>query len=65
MHGVSVISNDGRLFKTLVFPSESISKAYIDMIAEDFAKIGYQVKLQYRGDKLVISISDKVYLIGE
>jgi ABC-type transport system substrate-binding protein len=65
MHGVTLISKDGNMFKISVFPSESISKAYIDMIAEDFAKIGYQVKLQYRDNKFVVNISDEVYLIGE
>ena len=65
MHGVSVISNDGRLFKVLVFPSRYVSEAYLDTLAEDFSKLGYPVKLDYRDGKRVLIISDKVVITGE
>jgi len=65
MHGVSVIGNDGHIFKTLVFPSRYISEGYLDTLAEDFCKLGYQIKLDYRDGKRVLIISDKVIITGE
>jgi len=65
MHGVSVISNDGNLFKILVFPSRYVSEAYLDTLAEDFSKLGYSIKLDYRDGKRLLIISDKVTVIGE
>jgi len=65
MHGVSVISNDGNLFKVLVFPSRYVSEAYLDTLAEDFSKLGYQIKLDFRDGKRVLIVSDKVVFMGE
>jgi len=65
MHGVSVISNDGNILKVLVFPSRYISEAYLDTLAEDFSKLGYQIKLDYRDGKRVLIISDKVIITSE
>jgi hypothetical protein len=65
MYGVSVISNDGRLFKTLIFPSRYVSEAYLETLAEDFSKLGYNVKLDFRDGKRVLIISDKVMIVGE
>jgi len=65
MHGVSVISNDGRLFKTLVFPSRYVSEGYLDTLAEDFSKLGYSIKVDCRDGKRVLIISDKVVITGE
>jgi len=65
MNGVSVISNDGNVLKILVFPSRYISDAYIDTLAEDFSKLGYQIKLDYRDGKRVLIVSDKVIITGE
>ena len=65
MHGVSVISNDGRLFKTLVFPSRYVSEGYLETLAEDFSKLGYNVKLDFRDGRRVLIISDKVVITGE
>ncbi len=65
MHGVSVISNDGRLFKTLVFPSRYVSEAYLETLAEDFSKLGYNVKFDFRDGKRVLIVSDKVVITGE
>jgi hypothetical protein len=65
MHGVSVIRNDGHLLKTLIFPSRYISEAYLETLAEDFSKLGYPVKLDFRDGKRVLIISDKVIITGE
>jgi hypothetical protein len=65
MHGVSVISNDGRLFKTLIFPSRYISEGYLETLAEDFSKLGYNVKFDFRDGRRVLIISDKVVITGE
>ncbi len=65
MHGVSVVSNDGNLFKVVVFPSRYVSEGYLDTLAEDFSKLGYQIKLDFRDGKRVLIISDKVVVTGE
>jgi predicted lactoylglutathione lyase len=65
MYGVSVISNDGNLFKTLVFPSRYVSEGYLETLAEDFSKLGYPIKFDYRDGKRVLIISDKVVIMGE
>jgi hypothetical protein len=65
MHGVSVISNDGNFFKVIVFPSRYVSEGYLDTLAEDFSKLGYPIKLDYREGKRVLIISDKIVITGE
>jgi hypothetical protein len=65
MYEVSVISTDGNLFKTLVFPSRHISEGYIDILVEDLLKLGYPIKLDYRNGKHVFIVSDKVVITGE
>ena len=65
MHGVSVISNDGQLYKVLVFPSRYVSEGYLDTLAEDFSKLGYPIKFDYRDGKRILIISDKVVITGE
>jgi len=65
MHGVSVFGSDGRLLKVLVFPSRYVSEGYLDTLAEDFSKLGYPVKLDYRDGKRVLIISDKIVITGE
>jgi len=65
MYGVSIISNDGKLYKTLVFPSRRISEGYLDILIEDLLKLGYPIKLDYRNGKHIFIISDKVVITGE
>jgi len=65
MHGVSVVNNNGTILKVLIFPSRYVSEGYLDTLAEDFSKLGYQIKLDYRDGKRVLIISDKVVITGE
>ena len=65
MHGVSVVNNNGTILKVLIFPSRYVSEGYLDTLAEDFSKLGYPIKLDYRDGKRVLIISDKVVVIGE
>jgi len=65
MHKLTVFDCKGDIFKELVFPSEELVKAYMDMLAEDLDKLKYWVDFKKVGDKYVIKVEHKVIIVGD
>ena len=65
MHGLTFVKSDGETIKVLFFPTKAIAKAYLEMLLEDFTRLGYNVKYGEKDGKIYFNISDKILIVGE
>lgn len=65
MHGLTFVKSDGETIKVLFFPTKAIAKAYLEMLLEDFTRLGYNVKYDEKDGKVYFNIADKILIVGE
>jgi len=65
MHGLTFVKPDGKSIKVLFFPTKAIAKAYLEMLMEDFGKLGYSIKYGEKDGKIYLNISDKLLIVGD
>ena len=65
MHGLTFVKSDGETIKVLFFPTKAIAKAYLEMLLEDFTRLGYNVKYGEKDGKVYFNIADKILIVGE
>lgn len=65
MHGLTFLKGNSRSSKVLILPSKVFSRAYIEMLMEDFKSLGYPVFFEERDGRYVLNIVNKVVITGE
>jgi hypothetical protein len=65
MHGLTFVKSGGETVKVLFFPTKAIAKAYLEMLMEDFGKLGYNVKYGEKDGKIYLNVADKLLIVGD